>query len=45
MTCELNAHEWRTYLRMVPTVSRADATATTFASFVIEDRRPGAVRI
>jgi hypothetical protein len=30
---------------MVPTVSRADAAATTFASFVIEDGRPGAVRV
>ena len=45
VTCRLDAHEWRTDLRMVPTVSRADAAATTFASFVIEDRRPGAVRV
>ncbi|MGI5289006.1 alkaline phosphatase D family protein [Nonomuraea polychroma] len=45
VTCRLDEREWRTDLRMVPTVSRADATATTFASFVVEDRRPGAVRI
>ncbi|GLZ02752.1 alkaline phosphatase [Actinomadura sp. NBRC 104412] len=45
VTCTVNAREWRTDLRMVPTVSRADAPATTFASFAVEDRRPGAVRI
>ncbi|MGP3912563.1 hypothetical protein [Nonomuraea sp. 10N515B] len=31
VTCRLDEHEWRTDVRMVPTVSRADATATTFA--------------
>lgn len=45
VTCRLDEHEWRPDLRMVPTVSRADATATTFASFVVEDRRPGAVSV
>ncbi|GIH27872.1 alkaline phosphatase [Acrocarpospora phusangensis] len=45
VTCRLNADEWRTDLRMVPTVSRADVPATTFASFVIEDRKPGATRV
>ncbi|XVQ07374.1 alkaline phosphatase D family protein [Spirillospora sp. CA-255316] len=45
VTCHLDADRWRTDLRMVPTVSRPDVAATTFASFVIEDRRPGAVRI
>ncbi|RAY15251.1 alkaline phosphatase [Actinomadura craniellae] len=45
VTCKLDQHRWRTDLRMVPTVSRADARATTFASFVVEDRRPGAVRL
>lgn len=32
----------RTDLRTVPTVSRPDAPVSTFASFVVEDGRPGA---
>ncbi|GAA2277973.1 alkaline phosphatase [Streptomyces ruber] len=45
VTCTVDRHRWRTDLRMVPTVSRADAPAETFASFVVEDGRPGAVEI
>jgi alkaline phosphatase D len=30
---------------MVTTVSRPDATVYTFASFVVEDGRPGAQRV
>jgi hypothetical protein len=30
---------------MVGAVSRSDAPVTTFASFVVEDGRPGAVQI
>ena len=43
--CRLNRREWRTDLRMVPTVSRPDTPISTFASFVVEDGRPGAVRV
>ena len=43
--CRLNRREWRTDLRMVPTVSRPDTPISTFASFVVEDGRPGAVQV
>jgi alkaline phosphatase D len=43
--CKLDRDEWRTDLRMVPTVSTRDAPVETFASFVVEDGRPGAVRV
>ena len=32
-------------LKMVRTVSRRDAPEYTYASFVVEDGRPGAVRL
>jgi alkaline phosphatase D len=40
--CALNQSQWWTDLRMVTTVSRADAPAYTLASFVVEDGQPGA---
>jgi alkaline phosphatase D len=40
--CVVDADEWRTDLRMVPTVSRPDAPVSTFRSFAVADRRPGA---
>ncbi len=40
--CRLDRKQWRTDLRMVTTVSRSDAPAYTFASFAVEDGRPGA---
>jgi alkaline phosphatase D len=43
--CLLDRREWRTDLRMVTTVSRPDAPVYTFASFVVEDGRPGAQRV
>jgi alkaline phosphatase D len=45
VTCTLTPDQWRTDLRMVRTVSRPDAAAYTLASFVVEDRRPGAQRV
>ena len=42
--CSVDTRKWTTDLRMVPTVSRADVPASTFASFVVEDGKPGAVR-
>jgi len=42
--CSVDKRKWTTDLRMVPTVSRADVPASTFASFVVEDGKPGAVR-
>jgi alkaline phosphatase D len=43
--CRLDRGQWRTDLRMVPTVSVADAPVSTFASFVVEDGRPGAHQV
>jgi alkaline phosphatase D len=43
--CVVDRREWRTDLRMVTTVSRPDAPVYTFASFVVEDGRPGAQQV
>jgi alkaline phosphatase D len=43
--CTLDSREWRTDLRMVESVGRADAPSYTFASFVVEDGTPGAQRV
>jgi len=43
--CTLDRDELRTDLRMVTTVSRADAPQYTLASFVVEDGRPGAQQV
>jgi alkaline phosphatase D len=43
--CLLDRRQWRTDLRMVTTVSRSDAPVYTFASFVVEDGRPGAQQV
>ncbi|WP_198958198.1 MULTISPECIES: alkaline phosphatase D family protein [Amycolatopsis] len=43
--CRVGKKEFRSDLRMVSTVSRADAPESTVASFVVEDGRPGAVRV
>jgi alkaline phosphatase D len=43
--CKLDHDEWRTDLRMVPTVSTRDAPVETFASFVVEDGTPGAQQV
>ncbi len=43
--CRLDRDEWRTDLRMVPTVSTRNAPVSTFASFVVEDGQPGARRV
>jgi len=40
--CKLDREQWRTELRMVEEVGDADASEYTFASFVVEDGRPGA---
>jgi len=41
LRCRLDRHELRADLRVVTTVSRPDAPESTYASFVIEDGRPG----
>lgn len=41
----LNHKRWQTDLRIVTTVSRPDAPVYTFASFVVENNRPGVQRI
>ena len=41
--CQLDREQLRTDLRMVRTVSRSDAPDYTYASFVVEDGRPGAI--
>nr|WP_218566072.1 alkaline phosphatase D family protein [Vallicoccus soli] len=43
--CRVRRDHWRTDLRMVGTVSRPDAAVQTLARFVVEDGRPGAVRV
>jgi alkaline phosphatase D len=43
--CRVRRGAWRTDLRMVSTVSRRDAPVATLASFLVEDGRPGAVRV
>ncbi len=43
--CHVNRQQWRTDLRMLTTVNRRDAPAYTYASFVVEDGRPGAHRL
>jgi alkaline phosphatase D len=43
--CVVDREQWRTDLRMVTTVSRSDAPVATFASFVVEDGRPGAQQV
>ena len=43
--CNVDRRRWRTDLRMVTTVSTSDAPAYTFASFEVEDGRPGAVQV
>lgn len=43
--CTIDREQFRTDLRMVTTVSRADAPKYTYASFVVEDGRPGAVKL
>ncbi|WP_199438957.1 alkaline phosphatase D family protein [Umezawaea beigongshangensis] len=42
--CQVDEARFRTELRMVSTVSRADAPESTLASFVVEQGRPGAQR-
>jgi alkaline phosphatase D len=43
--CRLDREQWLTDLRMVPTVKDRAAPVATFASFVVEDGRPGAVPV
>lgn len=43
--CSVDRDEWRTDLRMVETVSRPESPIETFASFLVEDGHPGAVRV
>jgi alkaline phosphatase D len=41
LRCRVDTDEFRADLRVVSTVSRQDAPESTYASFVIEDGRPG----
>ncbi len=43
--CRITRDQWRSDLRMVDTVSRPHSPAYTFASFVVEDGRPGAQQV
>jgi alkaline phosphatase D len=40
--CQLDRSQWRTDLRMVPTVTVSDAPVSAFASFVVADGQPEA---
>ncbi|MBD2439771.1 hypothetical protein [Nostoc sp. FACHB-110] len=42
MRVNLNHERWQTDLRIMTTVSRPDVPVYTFASFVVENSRPGA---
>ena len=42
--CTLTPDDWTTELRMVSTVSTAEAPVTTFASFVVQEGTPGAIQ-
>ena len=44
-SCHVDRHRFRTDLEMVRTVSRPDAEQYTFASFEVQDGRPGAHRV
>jgi alkaline phosphatase D len=44
MRCTVEPSQMRADFRTVPTVSRPDAPESTYASFVIEDGRPGAAQ-
>jgi alkaline phosphatase D len=41
LRCRVDRHALRADLRIVSTVSRPDAPESTYASFVVEDGRPG----
>jgi len=43
--CSVERSRLRADLRVVSTVSRPDAPESTFASFIVEDGRPGAQRL
>ncbi|MEW1956596.1 alkaline phosphatase D family protein [Kineococcus sp. NPDC059986] len=43
--CTVTPGQWRTELRMTPTVSTPDAPSATWREFVVEDGRPGAVEV
>ncbi|WP_432523666.1 alkaline phosphatase D family protein [Kineococcus sp. SYSU DK006] len=43
--CTVTPREWRTELRMTPTVSTPDAPTSTWRTFVVEDGRPGAQEV
>jgi hypothetical protein len=45
MRCTVEPSQMRADFRTVPTVSRPDAPESTYASFVMEDGRPGAVQL
>jgi alkaline phosphatase D len=45
MRCHVDPTAMRVDMRVVPTVSRSDAPESTYASFVVEDGKPGAVRL
>jgi alkaline phosphatase D len=43
--CELDRRRWTSHYRTVPTVLQRGVPASTLASFVVEDGRPGAIRV
>ena len=43
--CRIDRKRFRTDLRMVRTVGRPDAQDYTYASFIVEDGRPGAIKL
>ena len=43
--CEVTPERWQTEYRVLPFVTRPGAPIGTRATFVVEDGRPGAVRV
>jgi alkaline phosphatase D len=42
--CEVTPEEWRTDMKLADSLKDPDSPVRTFASFVVEDGKPGAQR-
>jgi alkaline phosphatase D len=43
--CEVTPEQWRTEMRLADSIEDPDSPIRTFASFVIEDGKPGAEQL
>jgi alkaline phosphatase D len=44
MRCDITQEEWRVEMMLADSIANSDSTVRTFASFVVEDGKPGAQR-